>query len=271
MTEAAVRTERMGAPLIPALVYGPVKSRRLGQSLGINILPLRYKLCSFNCIYCEYGRTGAIDRGVGREFLALPTVEAVIRAAGERLRELGARGTRVDTITFSGNGEPTLHPRLDVIVSRIRVLRDRYLPGVPLAILSNGQFAGRPEVRRTLEGFDLKILKLDAGEAWMVQRINRPVRPFDFDVLVRGLAGVPGVVIQTMFIRGRIDNTDEESVAAWINTLEVIQPAAVHVYTLDRPASWARVAPVPLEALEAIADRVRQRTGLLVRVYGGTA
>jgi wyosine [tRNA(Phe)-imidazoG37] synthetase (radical SAM superfamily) len=245
-----------------ALVYGPIDSRRLGRSLGVNLLGFGEKLCSFNCRYCQCGWTNRPTLAAGDRRADLPPVGEVLGALERRLRQLSFDRAKVDAITFSGNGEPTLHPELGAIVESAASLRDRYLPGAKLAILSNSSTVHRREVRGALGPVDLKIMKLDAGSERLFRRINLPAAGCEFDRMIRGLADLEGVVLQSMFISGPVDNTDPPAVREWLNRVEEIRPARVQVYSLDRTPPDPRVRAVPITILESIAYYAEWRTGI---------
>jgi wyosine [tRNA(Phe)-imidazoG37] synthetase (radical SAM superfamily) len=245
-------------PLQEGIVYGPVRSRRLGQSLGINILPGNVKLCTFNCSYCQYGwtRTGAQHpRGVGDVW---PSPSSIAKAVGLRLRRALASGEAVHRLTLAGNGEPTLHPEFPEVVSRLRALRDAVQKGLPIAVLSNSSTLDRPEVVRALDRLDERYMKLDAGETALLRRVNAAT--MSVDQIVEGLRRLKDVVVQSMFVRdrlGRIDNAGDVAVAAWIGALARIQPLRVQVYSIDRAPAWPYLQAVPAHRLEEIARRAR--------------
>ena len=178
------------------LVYGPLLSRRLGRSLGVNLLGFSEKTCSFNCRYCQCGWTKHPTMEIGERVADLPSVENVASALESKLQQLRREKVPIDVITFSGNGEPTLHPELGAIIKAALALRDRYVPGSRLAILSNSSTVHRPEVRAALEGVDLKLMKLDAGSETLMRRINLPARGFDFTRMLQGLGQLNGVLLQ---------------------------------------------------------------------------
>ena len=249
------------------MIYGPLVSRRLGCSLGINLLGSGEKLCSFNCRYCQCGWTRHPTMEIGRWTSELPSAEEVAGALEEKLGQLSRDHVSLDVITFSGNGEPTLHPELRAIVNAAGALRDRYTPHSKLAILSNSSTVQRPEVRAALEAVDLKIMKLDAGGETFMRRINLPARGFDFKRMIEGLAGLDGVILQSMFVSGSVDNTDPSAVREWIRRIMEIDPLRVQVYSLDRTPPDPRLKPVPRTFLESIANYVGWRTGVPIDVY----
>ena len=243
------------------ITYGPVNSRRLGRSLGINLLPTDRKLCSFDCIYCHYGRTDvkilSPDEG------GFPDVENVLDEVEEALRTY----PKVDYITFSGNGEPTLHPRFPAIVAGVRRLRDKLRVGARLAILSNSTTAHLPHIRKALSIFDAPIMKLDAGDPTALAHINRPEPAVKLEHIVEGLRKIPGLVIQSVFVGGRVTNTEGKIFEAWLATLTEIKPVEVQIYSTDRPVAEAGVVKVPPSTLRRIAEEVKNRTGLRVKAY----
>ena len=249
------------------IVYGPVRSRRLGQSLGINILPRNVKLCTFNCSYCQYGwtRSGARNpRGIGDVW---PSPASVAKAVGLRLRRALANGEAVHRLTLAGNGEPTLHPEFADVVARLRALRDELTPGLPIAILSNSTTLDRPAVVTALGRLDERYMKLDAGDTALLRRVNSAT--ISVEQIVEGLKRLREVVIQAMFVRdrlGRIDNAGDVAVASWISALVRVAPHRVQVYSIDRPPAWPYLQAVPAARLDEIARRVRG-AGIDAEVY----
>ncbi|MCF0197073.1 MAG: radical SAM protein [Bacteroidaceae bacterium] len=256
----------MGTVLHDGPVFGPVRSRRLGVSLGINLLPTDGKWCSFDCVYCECGLNA--ER---RSHQPLPTAEEVERKLVERLQAMAAEGVRPDVLTFAGNGEPTLHPDFPDIARRVMRVRDTYCPEAKVSILSNATQLRRAEVRETLCIFDNNILKLDTVDAAYIQRVDRPAGHYDVEEQVRLLADFDGnLIIQTMFMGGQlhgvsVDNTGEEFLAPYLEALARIRPRQVMVYTIDRETPYAGLEKAPRATLDAIAERIRQ-LGLEVSV-----
>ncbi len=258
-------------PLHEGLVYGPVRSRRLGRSLGVNILPRHQKVCTFNCCYCQYGWTAAIaepDTSVDGPW---PSPAAIARAAARGLATLAARGEPIDRLTVAGNGEPTLHPELPAVVAALREARDAAAPGLPLAILSNASTLGLPGVSAALDALDERYMKLDAGDPALLRRLHAARVPLDS--IVSGLAGLHDVVIQAMFVKdrtGRFDNATDLAVSSWLAQLVAVRPRFVQVYSIDRPTAWPYLQAVPLERLEEIANCVRA-AGLEAAAFGARA
>ncbi|NJD68116.1 MAG: radical SAM protein [candidate division NC10 bacterium] len=249
------------------LVYGPLSSRRLGRSLGVNLLGTGAKYCSFNCRYCQCGWT---VRRVREETVApsdLPTGDQVIDALETRLQQVRRERIPVDVITFSGNGEPTLHPELRAIVEAVSNLRDLYVPTARLAILSNSSTVHRPEIRIALRRIDLKLMKLDAGDEALVRRLNLPAPGWNFAMMVRGLTELDGVILQTMFGWGRVANTAPAAIRQWSDRVAEIRPRRVHIYTLDRVPADRTLIPVARTVLESIAEYARKRAHDPIEVY----
>ncbi len=247
----------MATSLFHDIIFGPVQSRRLGLSLGINLLPLDNKLCSFECIYCECGWTkeGTAPRFNRREDVA--------RELEAKLKEMSAEGTPPDVITFAGNGEPTMHPQFEQIIDDTLRIRSLYAPQAKVSVLSNATMIGRESVRRALLKVDNNILKLDSAFDDTVRLIDNPSCSYSVADTVANMKLFDGrLIIQTMFLRGTyggrtVDNTTEREVSAWLELLREIRPRAVMVYSLDRDTPAPDLEKVPVSELDAIADRVR--------------
>jgi wyosine [tRNA(Phe)-imidazoG37] synthetase (radical SAM superfamily) len=247
--------------LQPAIVYGPVRSRRLGISLGVNALPEGQKICNFSCAYCQYGWTPAPHRATSAKDWPDP---AVVAAAVDAAL---ACEPRIDRITLAGNGEPTLHPRFGEIVERLRDVRARRMPAARLAVLSNAATLTDPLVAAALVRLDECHMKLDAGDAATLRVLNGV--NVDVDAITAALAQLGGVTLQTMFVRdpqGRVDNTSEESVSAWLAAMRRIRPMGAHLYSLDRTPALERLEPVPPAVLARIAARV-EALGIPAQVF----
>lgn len=239
------------------IIFGPVRSRRLGLSLGVNLLPVDSKLCSFDCIYCECGWN---DEHPGkRRFNAREDVSAMLDAT---LEKMVAAGTPPDVITFAGNGEPTLHPDFELIIEDTIALRDKHCPAAKVSVLSNATQIHRDDVRRALLRVDNNILKLDSAFDSTVQLVNKPQGAYTVARTVELLKKFEGeLIVQTMFLRGeylsqRVDNTTEEEVSAWLKLIEEIAPKQVMVYSLDRDTPCQTLEKVEKDELRAIAARV---------------
>ena len=240
------------------IIFGPVHSRRLGLSLGVNLLPLSSKLCSFDCIYCECGWNA--EHPGGRRFNSREDVRTQLEAT---LRRMAADSTPPDVITFAGNGEPTMHPDFEAVIGDTIALRDALCPAAKVSVLSNATQIHRDSVRRALLRVDNNILKLDSAFDATARLINNPQSPvYSVRRVVDQMKGFDGhLTVQTMFLRGefdrqRVDNTTEEEVAAWLRLIGEIGPRQVMVYSLDRDTPCQTLEKVPREELQAIAARV---------------
>jgi wyosine [tRNA(Phe)-imidazoG37] synthetase (radical SAM superfamily) len=254
-------------PLHQGITYGPVRSRRLGQSLGINVLPRNQKICTFNCSYCQYGWTRNYPHGATSAADAWPDPSVIARSVAATLERLKKHGDRVDRLTLAGHGEPTLHPQFPDVVEALLRVRDRLAPDVPLAILSNSSTLNSAAVSSAVQRIDERYMKLDAGDPTLLRRVNAATVPFE--QIVDGLRRLPNVIIQTMFVRdrlSRIDNTGDLAVSAWIATLSAIHPLGVHIYTIDRAPAWPYLQPVPAARLHEIARRA-QASGLTAEAF----
>ena len=258
----------MSGFLFNDIIFGPVRSRRLGLSLGINLLPLHSKYCSFNCIYCECGWTPP-DLASHPGF---PSRAEVAKYLEQRLKELNLDDYLPDAITYAGNGEPTLHPEFAGIVDDTIALRNEYAPGAKVTVLSNSSMVHLPTVFHALEKLDDNILKLDAGSDRMFNLINNPAEPVLLADLVENLKKFRGkLMIQSMFLRGNfkgqvVDNTTEAEVEAWIGHLKEINPAMVMIYPIARETPVHNLEKIGLDEMELIAEKVRH-AGLEVKVY----
>ncbi|MFQ5851299.1 MAG: radical SAM protein [Candidatus Binatia bacterium] len=244
-----------------------MSSRRLGLSLGINLLPPAYKLCSFNCLYCQYGWTYKPTLHLTHQLKDLPRTEEISVVLERSLQDIIRRGTKVDSITLSGNGEPTLHPDLAEIIGRAKTLRNTYLPNAKLAILSNSSTVSKKEVRDALEMLDMKVMKLDAGSEELMRQLNGPSPPLYLGEIVAGLKKLREVVLQSLFVQGRVTNADPNSLQHWIEKVKEIQPILVQVYTLDRVPAERRLWRVNLPTLQWIARQVYWQAGVKAEVY----
>lgn len=248
-------------------VYGPVKSRRLGDSLGINLMPTSMKICSFDCVYCECGLN---DNRIAQ----MPKQDTIRLELKKALETLKAENEPLDVITFSGNGEPTLHPDFESIVDFTLALRNQYFPQAKVSVLSNATVIDKNDIFRALKKVDYNILKLDSAIEATMRAIDQPTRAsFTVKWLLKQLAKFEGnVIIQTMFVRGdykeqHFDNTTKEEISAWIKALRVINPKLVMIYTIDRPAPIENIEKISLAELNAIADKVKD-AGFEVIVAG---
>ncbi|MEN8116614.1 MAG: radical SAM protein [Bacteroidota bacterium] len=259
----------MATFLFDKIIFGPVKSRRLGISLGINLLPTDVKVCSFDCIYCECGWTP-------KEYekkVTLPARSEVREKLEEMLLKMKAKKQLPDVITFAGNGEPTMHLEFAGIINDTIELRDRHAPNARIAVLSNATMLHKKPVFEALLKIRDNIQKLDSAFEETVKLIDRPRGIFKLDKAIEQLIAFNGkVIIQTMFVRGTfsgqtVDNTTEKEIAAWLSLLKKINPLQVMIYTIARDTPVDTLKKVSVEELNAIADRVR-RAGFDVQVSG---
>lgn len=249
----------MGTFLFNDIIFGPIISRRLGVSLGVNLLPLDSKLCNFDCIYCECGWTKTGAKGIK---LVFNDKNEVLKRLKEVLSERAAKGEALDVITFAGNGEPTMHPDFAEIIDGTIALRNQYFPNVKVAVLSNATMLGRESVREALAKVDRAILKIDSAFDETIQAINSPLGKYTLEAVLENMSLFKGeIIVQTMFLRGVnkgtvIDNTTDREVNAWIDVLKRVNPSQVMIYSLDRDTPLETLTKVPKEELETIAKRV---------------
>ena len=256
--------------LFDQTIFGPVISRRLGVSLGINLLPNDSKLCSFDCLYCECGWNP--EKGSVKAIF--PARSEVKRMLRDKLVLMKSEGNLPDVITFAGNGEPTMHPDFALIMDDTLQLREELCPDARIAVLSNSTMLHKAKVVEALKKADDNILKLDSGIPETIAVLDQPVGRFDIVKVVKNLKQFEGTqIIQTMFIRGsfrgiKIDNTTEAELTAWIALLQEICPKSVMIYTIARDTPANDLRRVSTKVLENIARRVRTETGLDVQVSG---
>lgn len=243
--------------LFDSIVYGPIHSRRLGVSLGMNLMPTTAKLCTFDCVYCECGWNQPVSHPV------LPTRKQVSEALTSQLSTLN---TPLDVITFSGNGEPTLHPEFLGIIEDTCALRDQYCPNAKISVLSNSTQLGRPEVIEALRLCDNRILKLDSAIDATMQLIDQPVNPnLTVEQIAQWLSLFEGdFTLQTCFLRGEyhrqiIDNTTPAELSAWYAMIKRLHPKQVMIYVIDRATPLQTLSKVPASEMEAIAEPLRQQ------------
>ncbi|NPD91870.1 radical SAM protein [Xylanibacter muris] len=247
----------MSTVIYPSPIFGPVHSRRLGVSLGVNLLPPDGKSCTFDCIYCECGFNK--DH---RPKQGLPSREQVATALEEKLKAMTADGLSPDVITFAGNGEPTIHPHFAEIIDDTIALRDKYFPNAKVSVLSNATMIHKKNVHDALMKTDNNILKLDTVDPAYINEIDRPLHTYCLDRIIDGMKSFNGhLVIQTMFMKGTIDgkdvdNTGEEYVGPWITAVKEIKPEEVMIYTIDRETPTGTLAKASPEELDSIRDRV---------------
>jgi len=250
----------MSTIIYPSPIFGPVHSRRLGLSLGINLLPSDGKVCSFDCIYCECGLNA--DH---RPHQPLPTREEVRQALHERLQQMHQRGEHPDVLTFAGNGEPTLHPHFPEIIDDTILLRDELCPQARISVLSNATQIIRPRVHAALMRVDNNILKLDTVNEAYIHTLDRPQGTYPLSAIIQAMKDFRGhLAVQTMFLIGTdadgndVSNTDSCFVQPWLETLQQIAPQQVMIYTIDRETPVSTLRKALPATLDAIAEQVRQ-------------
>lgn len=252
--------------IYPSPIFGPVHSRRLGVSLGINLMPGDGKLCSFDCIYCECGFNVDFRPSSPR-----PTRQEVYDALETKLVEMKREGKGPDVLTFAGNGEPTLHPHFPEIISDTIRLRDKYFPLAKVSVLSNATAIFSYSVFQALKQVDNNILKLDTVDVEYIRRLDRPSGHYDVDKLIDRMAAFDGqCIIQTIFLKGvsggvDMNNTTDHYVLPWLEAVRRINPRQVMIYTIDRETPDKSLLKSMPEELDAIAEKVR-RAGLFVSV-----
>ena len=251
----------MSTIIYPSPIFGPIKSRRLGVSLGINLLPSDGKVCTFDCLYCECGFNA--ER---RPKQKLPTRKEVAVALEQKLQQMQAEGIAPDVLTFAGNGEPTAHPDFAGVIEDTLTLRDRYFPKAKVSVLTNGTRIDKEEVFEALKRVDNNIVKLDTVDINYITRVDRPVGRYDLIKLLECMKAFEGrCVIQTMFMKGvdaegvSVDNTTAEYVAPWLDAVERIAPREVMIYTIDRETPAHGLLKATPEELDHIVAQLQAR------------
>ena len=248
----------MSTIIYPSPIFGPVHSRRLGVSLGINLLPADGKVCTFDCNYCECGLNA--DHHPKKK---MPTREEVAKALEAQLQDMQKNGPHPDVLTFAGNGEPTANPHFPEIIEDTIRLRDKYFPDAKVSVLSNATLIHRPKIHDALMKVDNNIQKLDTIDAAYIYKVDRPEGEwYQVDQVIEGLKRFNGhVIIQTMFLKGSykgesVNNTGEEYVGPWLDAVKVIAPQQVMIYTIDRETPAQGLLKATHEELDDIRDRV---------------
>lgn len=259
----------MSTILFHEIVFGPIHSRRLGSSLGMNLLPYDGKLCSFDCIYCECGYNKDF-----RTKTKLPSRENVKAALEDKLIQLQRDKTNIDVITFAGNGEPTMHPEFSGIIDDTIALRNTYFPEAKISVLSNAMHIGKQSVFAALKKVDNNILKLDSAKIETVRFIDRPNSPeYSIEKQIEQFKRFGGhFIMQTMFVRGShegrvVDNTTDDEIIAWLEAIKATNPKEIMIYTIDRETPSKHLEKVPVEDLLKIAEKVKA-LGFKVSVSG---
>lgn len=254
------------AVIFPSPIFGPVHSRRLGVSLGINLLPADGKICTFDCIYCECGFNA--DHRSKEKF---PKREEVRAALEARLLDMQQNGPAPDVLTFAGNGEPTAHPHFPGIIEDTLALRNQYFPNAKVSVLSNATFIHRPDVFEALNRVDNNILKLDTVNEEYIRMVDRPNSSYSVDEIIHYLKAFKGnCIVQTMFLKGSYqgierNNTSDEYVLPWLETVKMIAPRQVMIYTIDRETPIHELQKATHEELDHIAELIK-KAGIAVSV-----
>jgi wyosine [tRNA(Phe)-imidazoG37] synthetase (radical SAM superfamily) len=257
----------MATFLFDEIIFGPVRSRRLGVSLGVNLLPTDAKICNFDCIYCECGWT------MSAKSHKLPSRTEVKERMHSRLEQMKADGDTLDVITFAGNGEPTIHPDFSGIIDDTINLRNKYFSKARIAVLSNSTMLHKPKVVEALKRVDQNILKLDSGFDSTLQLLNQPKKPITARQVIDHLKQFNGnFTLQTLFIRGTfkgkpVDNATPLELERWLEIVEELKPKDVMVYTIARDTPVDTLKKVSQSELESIAQRVRD-LGIQAQVSG---
>lgn len=248
----------MPTTIYPSPIFGPIHSRRLGVSLGINLMPADGKICTFDCLYCECGLNA--ER---RPSLHRPSREEVREALRLRLQSMKTDGPEPNVLTFAGNGEPTTHPEFPGIVDDVTALRDEYFPDAKVSVLSNATRVTDPEIFQALLKVDNNIQKLDTVDVSYIHQLDRPAGRYDLESTISALKAFNGhVIIQTMFLEGTVDgadycNTSDKYVGPWLETVRSIGPSKVMIYTIDRETPVSGLRKASPETLDEIASRLR--------------
>ncbi len=255
--------------LFEEIIFGPIRSRRLGTSLGVNLLPTQKKICNFDCIYCECGWNA--DTAEVKQ--KLPPFEEVASHLQTKCEQLAKEGVAIDSFTFAGNGEPTIHPQFPEIAEEVIRCRNQFFPNAKITVLSNSTALSNPLVFEALQGLDNPILKLDCGTEETFKKINQFKGAVGFQDIVNNLIrfGKTGI-IQTLLFRGisngqKVDNTEKEEFAAYLEILKKIQPRYVMLYGLDRATPEKDLEKLSAAELESYADQIRKTTGLEVKCF----
>jgi wyosine [tRNA(Phe)-imidazoG37] synthetase (radical SAM superfamily) len=241
--------------IYPSPIFGPVKSRRLGISLGINLLPADGKVCTFDCIYCECGLNAT-----RRAKSAMPTREEVAKALEKKLIDMKRSGELPDVLTFAGNGEPTIHPRFGEIIDDTIKLRDRLCPDAKVSVLTNATLITRDSVFEALKKVDNNILKLDTVDTDYIATVDRPTGKYDIEAIIERMRAFEGrAVVQTMFLKGVVDgkdvnNTSDRYVMPWIDVVKKISPREVMIYTIDRETPVEGLQKATRDELDRIVE-----------------
>lgn len=249
----------MSTSLFHETIFGPIKSRRLGISLGINLLPVDSKLCNYNCLYCECGWNP--EPGTKT---VLPKASEVLTLLRQKLHQLKLEQVHPDVLTFAGNGEPTLHPAFLEIMKGVKNLRDEFFPTCRIAVLSNATRAGKEDIFEALQLADDPILKFDAGTEKLYQLINQPVKGLSTQKIIQNLSRFQGnFIMQSLFLRGQIggftfDNSSDDQFVPWLEVAKELKPRKIMLYSLDRETPHPDLIKINKEDLQILAEKVNK-------------
>lgn len=243
-------------PLQSGIVYGPLKSRRFGTSLGINLLPTTEKICNFSCVYCQYGQSQLAENVI------FPTIQEIESEVATFLNDTKNQNDAIDWIMIAGNGEATLHPDFADIVDCLRSLRDQMFPNLPIGILSNSSTCHQLVIQEALSKLEGRFMKLDAGTKPLFYAVNHPTPAVQWTNIISGLYHLRNIVLQSLFFAGDVQNVSEDLIDDWIVAVNYIQPVSVQIYTIDRPTYNKNLLPVPQEVLDLISSRLFKKTGI---------
>lgn len=243
------------------ITYGPFQSRRLGLSLGINLLGSTNKICSFDCPYCELGYT-KLKMSEMKKAESFPSLEAIDTHVRQHLLILSKQNTTFEYITLSGNGEPTLYPDFPEAINLLKKIRDELCPESKLAIMSNGSMLDSSKIVRALNLLDERMIKLDAGNDEMLKKVGSPLVRMTLAKLIQGAKKLKDITLQSFFVQGAIDNTTPTEVEEWVEVVGIIRPKLVHLYSLDRVPAMSGLKQAPSQRLKEIAVALQKRTSI---------
>ncbi|MGQ9705396.1 MAG: radical SAM protein [bacterium] len=249
-----------------SIIYGPISSRRLKKSLGVNLYRDKIKICNFNCVYCQYGRTERYYKtdDIGNCL----TVEEITDEVAKFIAGIGEPRSYIDYITISGNGEPTLHPYFTDIVDSLITIRDEMVPNIPIALLSNGSMLYKDELKKAVSKLDFPIIKLDVGDSDSFKKINRPAEWIEFDKIMKSFKEIGDFTIQSLFFHSNdVDNMSEDNITNWLKILKEIRPNLIQIYTIDRSTSEIGIKPASRDELVRIIDRVKNEAYINAILY----
>ena len=245
-------------------VFGPIHSRRLGNSLGINLLPEKGKICTFDCIYCECGWNKD-----GRDDTKLPSAEKVHNALEAKLKQCKASQVPIDSITFSGDGESTINPEFPQIIEDTIRLRDLYYPNSKITVLSNATMVHKPEVFNALRKVDNPVMKIDAPTNELIEKINHPAPGYDIHRVIEALKQFNGdFILQTMFLKSKdFDSSSPEVLNGWMEIVRLLKPREIMAYTIDRPTPEEGLQKFTVEEMRTLVQPLVNE-GFTIQIKG---